>query len=86
MTTQQLSQLGDYIFTIYFEGHMEEDNGYVETSVSDLTIDEFREAHIKSDKTYVLNIPPMISINSTSEILNTSYLTKLSENKKTIKK
>jgi hypothetical protein len=35
-----------------------------------LTIDEFREAHIKADKTYVLNIPPMISINSSSEILN----------------
>jgi len=42
MTTQQLSQLGDYIFTIYFEGHIEEENGYVETSVSDLTIDEFK--------------------------------------------
>ena len=47
-----------------------------------LTIDEFREAHIKADKTYVLNIPPMISINSSSEILNTSYLAKISENKK----
>jgi hypothetical protein len=47
-----------------------------------LTIDEFRDAHIKSDKTYVLNIPPMISINSSSEILNTSYLAKMSENKK----
>jgi hypothetical protein len=47
-----------------------------------LTIDEFREAHIKSDKTYILNIPPMISINSSSEILNTSYLAKMSENKK----
>jgi len=47
-----------------------------------LTIDEFREAHIKSDKTYVLNIPPMISINSSSEILNTSYLAKMSEHKK----
>jgi hypothetical protein len=47
-----------------------------------LTINEFREAHIKSDKTYVLNIPPMISINSSSEILNTSYLAKMSENKK----
>ena len=47
-----------------------------------LTIEEFREAHIKSDKTYVLNIPPMISINSSSEILNTSYLAKMSENKK----
>ena len=47
-----------------------------------LTIDEFREAHIKADKTYVLNIPPMISINSSSEILNTSYLAKISDNKK----
>lgn len=47
-----------------------------------LTIEEFREAHIKTDKTYVLNIPPMISINSSSEILNTSYLAKMSENKK----
>lgn len=47
-----------------------------------LTIDEFREAHLKSDKTYILNIPPMISINSSSEILNTSYLEKMSENKK----
>lgn len=47
-----------------------------------LTIDDFREAHIKSDKTYVLNIPPMISINSSSEILNTSYLAKMSEHKK----
>jgi hypothetical protein len=47
-----------------------------------LTIDEFREAHIKADKTYVLNIPPMISINSSSEILNTSYLAKISETKK----
>ena len=46
-----------------------------------LTIEEFREAHIKSDKTHVLNIPPMISINSSSEILNTSYLAKMSENK-----
>jgi len=47
-----------------------------------LTIDEFREAHLKSDKTYILNIPPMISINSSSEILNTSYLEKMSENKR----
>ena len=47
-----------------------------------LSIDDFREAHIKSDKTYILNIPPMISINSSSEILNTSYLAKMSENKK----
>ncbi len=47
-----------------------------------LTIEEFREAHLKSDKTHILNIPPMISINTSAEILNTSYLAKLSENKK----
>jgi len=51
-----------------------------------LSIEEFREAHLKEDKTYVLNIPPMISINSSSEILNTSYLAKISENKKQKKK
>ena len=47
-----------------------------------MTIEEFREAHLKSDKTFILNIPPMISINTSSEILNTSYLAKLSDNKK----
>jgi len=41
-----------------------------------LTIEEFRETHINNDKTYILNIPPMISINSTNEIINTSYLSK----------
>lgn len=53
-----------------------------------MTIEEFREAHLKSDKTCILNIPPMISINTSSEILNTSYLAKLSDkkNKKRYKK
>jgi hypothetical protein len=41
-----------------------------------LSIDEFREAHLNNDKTYILNIPPMISVNSTNEIINTSYITK----------
>jgi len=41
-----------------------------------LSIEEFREAHINNDKTYILNIPPMISVNSTNEIINTSYITK----------
>jgi hypothetical protein len=43
-----------------------------------LTIEEFRNAHLNNDKTFMLNIPPMIAINSTSEILNTSYLNKIS--------
>ena len=47
-----------------------------------LSIEEFREAHLKTDKTYILNIPPMISIASSTEILNTSYLSKMSEKKK----
>jgi hypothetical protein len=47
-----------------------------------LTIDEFRKTHLDETKTYVLNIPPMISINTSAEIINTSYLSKLSENKK----
>jgi hypothetical protein len=47
-----------------------------------LSIEEFREAHLKTDKTYILNIPPMISITSTTEILNTSYLSKMSEKRK----
>jgi len=46
-----------------------------------LSIEDFREAHNNSDKTYVLNIPPMISINITSEIINTSYLNKHSNKK-----
>ena len=47
-----------------------------------LNIDDFRKSHLNETKTYVLNIPPMISINTTAEIINTSYLSKLSENKK----
>jgi len=41
-----------------------------------LSIEEFREAHLNNDKTFILNIPPMISINATCEIINTSYLNK----------
>ncbi len=47
-----------------------------------LNIDEFREAHLNNNKTFILNTPPMISINTTSEILNTSYLNKISDNNK----
>jgi hypothetical protein len=47
-----------------------------------MNIDEFRKAHIDETMTYVINIPPMISINTSVEIINTSYLSKLSENKK----
>jgi len=47
-----------------------------------LKIEDFRKSHIDETKTYVLNIPPMISINTSAEVINTSYLSKLSENKK----
>jgi hypothetical protein len=46
-----------------------------------MTIEDFRMAHLDNNKTFVLNIPPMISINTTTEIINTSYLNKISDNK-----
>ena len=47
-----------------------------------MTIEEYRDAHINNDKTFILNIPPMISISTNSEIINTSYLSKLHDKKK----
>jgi hypothetical protein len=47
-------------------------NGY-------LTIDEFRKLHKNNETTHVLNLPPMIAINSGYEIVNTSYVKKNSE-------
>jgi hypothetical protein len=44
-----------------------------------LSIDEFRKCHDNNEKTYILNIPPMISLNTNMEILNTSYLTKITD-------
>ena len=52
-----------------------------------LSIEEFRNAHINNDKTYLLNIPPLISIATNMDIINTSYLTKITEGKdKQVKK
>lgn len=39
-----------------------------------LNIDEFRNAHKGQTKTYVLNIPPLISVNSQMEVVNTSFI------------
>lgn len=39
-----------------------------------LSIEEFRNAHKGQSKTYVLNIPPLITINSQMEVVNTSFL------------
>lgn len=50
-----------------------------------MTIEEFRNGHKGFLKTYVMNIPPFIHINSHLEILNTSFLekkSKLWDNKK----
>lgn len=43
-----------------------------------MTIDEFRQAHLDFEKSHIINIPPMITINSSNEILNTSYISKKS--------
>jgi len=42
-------------------------NGY-------LTIEEFRKLHKNNENTHVINLPPMISISSAYEIVNTSYI------------
>jgi len=44
-----------------------------------LTIEEFRNAHLTDEKTYILNIPPMISLTTNIEILNTSYIPKITD-------
>jgi hypothetical protein len=41
-----------------------------------LSIEEFRNAHCNPAKTYVLNIPPMISVPSQMESVNTSFATR----------
>lgn len=45
-----------------------------------LTIDEYRNLHKNGDTSHVLNLPPMINISSTYEIINTSYIKTLSDN------
>ena len=44
-----------------------------------LTIDEYRKLHLNNDTSHVLNLPPMINISTTYEIINTSYIKSLSE-------
>lgn len=39
-----------------------------------LSIEEFRNAHKGQTRTYVLNIPPIINVNSQMEVVNTSFL------------
>jgi hypothetical protein len=45
-----------------------------------MTIEEFRTGHYTNDKTYILNLPPMISTNFSYEVVNTSYLKNITDN------
>jgi len=45
-----------------------------------MSIDEFRTGHNTNDKTYILNLPPMISTNFSYEVVNTSYLKNITDN------
>jgi hypothetical protein len=45
-----------------------------------MSIDEFRAGHYTNDKTYILNLPPMISTNFSYEVVNTSYLKNITDN------
>ncbi len=40
-----------------------------------LTIEEFRNAHKHTSKTYVLNVPPLVSIAGHMDVINTSFMT-----------
>lgn len=44
-----------------------------------LDIEDFREMHKNNETTYVLNVPPMISLPVGYEVVNTSYIKKHSE-------
>jgi hypothetical protein len=45
-----------------------------------MTIEEYRELHKTCDTSYILNLPPMVSIISCYEKINTSYIKSLTEN------
>ena len=45
-----------------------------------MSIEEYRELHKTTDTSYVLNLPPMVSIISSYEKINTSYIKSLTEN------
>ena len=45
-----------------------------------MSIEEYRELHKTTDTSYVLNLPPMVSIISSCEKINTSYIKSLTEN------
>lgn len=41
-----------------------------------MNIEEFRGVHQDYERSHIINIPPMIAINPSNEILNTSYISK----------
>ena len=47
-----------------------------------MTIEEYRKLHKTSETSHILNLPPMVSIISSYEKINTSYIKSLSENLK----
>lgn len=47
-----------------------------------MSIEEYRKLHKTSETSHILNIPPMVSIISSYEKINTSYIKSLTENKK----
>lgn len=47
-----------------------------------LSIEEYRKLHLTTETSHLLNLPPMINISSSYEVVNTSYIKTLSENMK----
>lgn len=45
-----------------------------------MSIEEYRQLHKTSETSHILNLPPMVSIISSYEKINTSYIKSLSEN------
>lgn len=44
-----------------------------------IPIEEYRKLHLNKDKSHILNLPPMINLTSSYEIINTSYIKSVAE-------
>lgn len=44
-----------------------------------ISIEEYRKLHLNKDKSHILNLPPMINLTSSYEIINTSYIKSIAE-------
>lgn len=49
-----------------------------------MTIEEFRQAHKSQERTMVMNIPPLISVPSQMEMINTSFISSEKKKKPTV--